>query len=354
MRRAGLFAAALGVVVLLASAAVAPGRAQQAARTVPPNIWVNMQAGGVAAGNGVGDEGWSTLVYAPGIKRAVVFGKYHAARAVSWGENQNALMGYDFATNTWDILEVTEAAWSEFLPGVGHDQGRVAVDPRRDLYITFGNMTLHGNTMYQTYIYDLRAGRGKRMLPSQEPRLGHEVATAFDPNEGVMLSTRGASWIYDPDKNIWSDVSGGPSDRAGPGLTYDTKHSVFVMFGGGESNETWTFETAKRRWRKRAPAVSPPGRAGANMAFDPIHGVSVLVGGVGPGGVRLTDMWVYDAGNDAWTPLPISAPHRDRAGGGNLLTYDTEDGVLLLKEGSSIRNIWAFRYDPAALTPPTR
>ena len=240
----------IGLVVALA-ALLGPHPAEtQASRSLPPNTWVDLQPGGVATGDGVGDEGWSTFVYSPGLRRAIVFGKYHAARAVSWGEDQNALLGYDFAANRWDILEITEAAWSESLPGVGHDQGRVAIDPRRDLYITAGNMTLHGDTMYQTYVYDLKAGRGQRMMPSGPPPVGHEIACAFAAAQGFMLCSRGASWIYDPDRNVWSEVAGSPSDRAGPGLVYDDRHGVFVLFGGGAGrDETWTVDATARAWR---------------------------------------------------------------------------------------------------------
>lgn len=338
----------IGLLIILGFAA---GRAEQAPRTLPPNTWVNLLPGGVGAGDGVGDEGWSTFVYSPGLKRSIVFGKYHAARDISWGENQNALMGYDFATNRWDLLEITEAAWSEFLPGVGHDQGRVAIDPRRDLYITQGNMTLHGNTMYQTYIYDLRAGRGQRMMPAQEPRLGHEVACAFDGDRGFMLCSRGAGWMYEPDKNVWTETSGSPSDRAGPGLVYDSKQGLFVLFGGGaELSETWVFQSTSRTWRKRDPVRSPPGRKGPNIAFDPVNGVTLVVGGVGPGGARLSDMWVYDAGANTWTLLPTPFPYAIGAPGGNLLTYDLEHGVFLLKESGApaLKHLWAFRYVPGA------
>jgi hypothetical protein len=351
MSRGPLARVALAGAVCLV--ALGSGGAPQppAARSLPPNAWVNMQAGGVAAGNGVGDEGYSTFVYSPGLRKAVVFGKYHA-RDLGGGEDQNALLAYDFGSNRWDVLEITEAAWSEFLPGVGHDQGLVAIDPRRDLYITRGNMTLHGNTGYQTYIFDLRAGRGKRMMPLQEPTLLTAVASGFDPDRGLMLITRGPSWLYDPDTNRWSEVSSNPSDRPAPSLVYDPGQHVFVMFGGGQSNETWIFETGSRRWRKRTPPVSPSPRASASMAFDSTNGVILLVGGFGPGETELRDMWVYDTGSDRWALLPITAPTQVISHSGNTLVYDSYHGVFLLKDITMIRNLWAFRYVPAAFNPP--
>lgn len=335
-------------LVLGLCAAVIPGEAQQLLRrSLPPNTWVNLQAGGIATGAGVGDEGYSSFVYAPGIRKALVFGKYHA-RERSWGEDQNALLAYDLAANRWDIVEITEAAWSEFLPGVGHDQGNVAVDPRRDLYITRGNMTLHGNTAYQTYTYDLRAGRGRRMLPATGPSLlSHEVASGFDPDRGVMLVTRGSSWLYDPDQNVWTEVPNSPSNRAAPGLAFDSRRRLFVMFGGGMSNETWIFDAGSRAWHRRSPPVSPSGRQGSNMAFDPESGLTLLVGGVGPGGVLLSDMWAYDIELNRWIPLATTAPP-NTVQMVNSLVYHAAEKLFLLKDVIDLRNIYALRFVPPA------
>jgi hypothetical protein len=332
----------IGALLLLATA-INSGRTTTS--TLPSNTWVNLQAGGVAAGAGVGDEGFSTFVFSPGLRKAVVFGKYHA-RELAWGEDQNALLAYDFASNRWDLLEVTEAAWSEFLPGVGHDQGWVALDPRRDLYITRGNMTLFGNTQYQTYIFDLRAGRGKRMLPSREPPPVPAVAAAFDPDRGFMLAVGPGAWIYDPDKNLWTELEGAPPARRAPGLVYDRKYRIFVMFGGNQSNETWIFDPTARRWHRRTPAPVPPPRNAPNMAFDAANGVTLLAGGMGPGERPLNDAWVYDAGRDTWTQLDAPAPPNTSSFSGNNLAYDSHHRVFLLKDVSQIRNVWAFRYVP--------
>jgi hypothetical protein len=338
--------------IVIVTAVVVSALAQPLApRVIPANTWVHLEAGGIAAGVGVGDEGYSTLAYAPGIGKALLFGKYHALRDVSWGEDQNALLAYDFALNRWDIIEITEAAWSEFLPGVGHDQGYVAVDPRRDLYITHGNMTLHGNTAYQTYIFDLKAGRGKRMSPPVAPALGAEVASAFDPNRGVMLVTKGTSWLYDPERNVWSPVPDSPPWRSAPGLVFDSKRQVFVLFGGVMArntfvNETWTFDPATRLWRKRAPAAAPSPRKAPNMAFDQGNGITLLVGGRGPGEVPLDDVWIYDSGRDHWSRLAAWAPPNTSSSAGNGLVYDSRHGVFVLKHGNFIRNMWAFRYQP--------
>ncbi|MBI1893826.1 MAG: hypothetical protein HYS14_06945 [Candidatus Rokubacteria bacterium] len=316
------------------------------ARELPPNIWVNLRAGGVATGNGIGDEGYNSFVYTPALRKALVFGQYHAI-SVSDGEDQNALLAYDFALNRWELLEVTEAAWSEFLPGVGHDQGNVAVDTLHDLYITKGNQTLHGNTAHTTYVYDLKAGRGKRMMPPVEPYIGESAASAFDPDHDLVLTTKGPSWLYDHNANVWTEVPNSPSHRMSPGLVYDTKQRVFVMFGGSDSSETWSFDAGTRVWTKRNPPVSPPGRTAPNVAFDSVNGVALLVGGHGKGGVELSDVWVYETALNRWSELPVSAPPGINPGAGNNLTYDSHHQVFLLKSTTDLRDVWAFKYVPS-------
>src|SRR6266850_169236 len=105
------------VMCITTGGLLASGRSQQpfAASGLPANTWVNLRAGGVVSGNGVGDEGYSTFVYSPGLKKGLVFAKYHAFE-MGGGEDQNALLAYDFGLNRWDVLEITEDAWSEHLP----------------------------------------------------------------------------------------------------------------------------------------------------------------------------------------------------------------------------------------------
>ena len=234
--------------------------------SIPLNTWTPLTPSGLAIGSsGVGNEGFSTFTYDPGIKKAVVFGKYHAVGTTS-GEDQNALLAYDFQTNRWDLLEITETAWSEDLPGVGHDAGNIAIDTLRGLYITKGNLTLNNRTGWHTYVYDLKAGRGKRLMPSTESPLQGQSASAFTPKHDFILSHglgSKTSWLYDYKNNTWSPASIGPSARAYPGMVYDSRNDLFVLFGGKigtvNSNETWVFNPVSRTWTQRFPSVSPAG-----------------------------------------------------------------------------------------------
>ena len=181
--------------------------------SIVPNVWTRLSPGGVAnCANNVGAEGYASLVYSPGIRKAITFGKYHAARGCGNDEDENALFMYEFARNRWDVLEITEDVWSEHLPGIGHDFGDVAVDTVHDFYITHGNGTLNNNVRQVTYVYDLKAGRGKRMMPQTEMRSSASIqdGTAYSPDDDMVLSVGvEGSEVYDHHQNVWTHLSTG-------------------------------------------------------------------------------------------------------------------------------------------------
>jgi hypothetical protein len=215
-------------------------------------------------------------------------------------------------------VEITEAAGSEFLPGVGHDEGNATVDTVNGLYLTHGNLTVDGNSAYRTFVYDLTTGRGARMMPVPESPFGSSVSTAFDPDHQIALASSGFTSAYDRAANTWTAM-GGPSSRPSPALTYDSRNRVFILFGGGHFDETWTLDPVSRHWTRRNPPVSPPPRLAANFAFDPVHGVALLVGGEDQEtATEYRDTWVYDAALDQWTDLGIAAPRGHEPGGGEL------------------------------------
>lgn len=323
------------------------------AKTIPPNTWVSLQAGGIIVGSagssGVGDEGYGCFVYSPTVRKALVFGKYHAVGNISGGEDQNALLAYDFQKNRFDVVEIAEDAWSEHLPGIGHDEGHVAADPVRGTYITHGNLTLNSGTAWSTYVYDLRAGRGKRMTPPTENPLTGQVASAYDPVRDFMLTVGPSttSWIYSPATNNWSAVPDSPA-RTYPGLVYDSKNQVFVLFGGKlpdgtTSGETWLFDPVSKSWSQAQPPASPPPKFSPYMAYDSVDGVVMMTGG------RSTEVWLYDVAANRWTQLPYGPAFLSTLGTGAYLTYDSDDNVFLL---DSWRDVWAFRLDIGTIPPP--
>ncbi|MBI2652350.1 fibronectin type III domain-containing protein, partial [Candidatus Woesearchaeota archaeon] len=319
--------------------------ADGAVQNIPANTWVKMQPGGIALGSGIGDESYSTFVYVPGLKKAVVFGKYHGATITS-GEDQNALLGYDLNSNRWDLVDIGEDAWSEHFSGVGHDSGTVTIDTVRDLFISHGNLNLNAGTAFQTYVYDLKAGRGKRMMSPKEPPMAASSATAFDKEHDITLMNvpnappYPTSWLYNYNANNWTSLPVGPPNRNDPAIVYDTKNHVFVMIGP-YFNETWTFEPITKQWQKKSPALSPPSSV-YYAAFDTLNNVTLSVL---PRGAT-AEVWVYDAGLDSWTQLPNAPVEIGAYTTGSNLAYDTENNAFLLHSGTYLTNTWAFKYVP--------
>lgn len=101
-------------------------------------------------------------------------------------------------------------------------------------------------------------------------------------------------------------AAGDPVARYSPGMAYDAKDQVVVMFGGATWDntcdcqdylgDTWLWDG--RTWRQVDPAHSPSARAYPEMAYDPADGEIVLFGGSGWSG-SLSDTWTWN-GSD-WT-----------------------------------------------------
>jgi hypothetical protein len=311
-----------------------------AAPRLEANTWTRLGAGGITdAADGVGDEGYSSINYVAAAKRSVVFGKYHAVQ-VSWGEDQNALLGYDFARNRWDIVEITENAWSEHLPGIGHDEGNVTVDSERGVYLTYGNLTLNGGTGWSMYAYDLLAGRGKRLMPGGDGRGSVESTGAFD--SATQLAYMHGQ-LYDVATNTWQSVEGCPGGGFAA-AAFDAGNAVFVQFGGQYYNgpaeaRTWWVDVDSRTCQEQLTAMAPPGGY-AHMAYDSTHGAVLVMSGTP------LEMWAYDVAENAWTQL--GPPPADFPGNaaGQKLTYDSDADVLLWHDGVDLANLHAFRYVP--------
>jgi len=322
--------------------------------TVPNNTWVHLHPGGVAKSSwGVGDESYNSFHYAPGIKKAILYGIYHSP-TVSYGENQNALLAYDFATNRWDLLAPGEYAASEHLPGTGHDEGNSTVDTVHHLYITHGNLTPGHESWYQTTTFDLKGHRGKRMMPPNEPSgpRTDTMASAFDPDHDLVLMMGPAnSWLYDHNTNLWTPLANSPQGTT-VCLVYDTKNHLFVMFNGlSNAHETWVCDPVSKIWTKRAPALSPPTYSypyPPSAAYDSVNGVTLLMAG------NKQEAWVYDAAADTWTRLAdVPAGVAVNQVDGVYLVYDSDHQVFLLRHGADIDQLWAFRYSPSGTPPDT-
>ncbi|HUQ83365.1 MAG TPA: hypothetical protein VM076_19580 [Gemmatimonadaceae bacterium] len=117
-----------------------------------------------------------------------------------------------------------------------------------------------------------------------------------------------------------------PSDR--PGLVFDTRRNVTVLFGGGSgdrSNGTW--EWSGSEWRERA-GPGPSARNSHGMVFDSRRGQVVMFGGFA-GASIMGDTWEFDG--SVWEKKSDSGPAPRGAFG---LAYDSARGVTVLFGGA--------------------
>ena len=93
-----------------------------------------------------------------------------------------------------------------------------------------------------------------------------------------------------------------------------------VLYGGDGQDralaDTWVFDVQRRQWQERRPPASPHPRSCHAMAYLDKSGKILLVGGMAiaeyPKQEALSrQAWVYDAGDDRWTPLEVEVPKAD-------------------------------------------
>lgn len=113
--------------------------------------------------------------------------------------------------------------------------------------------------------------------------------------EGKMPPALGDTWEYDG--KSWTRRDGeGPSPRRSPGMAYDSKRGLVILFGGsaddGFRQDTWSWDGTN--W-KRLATTGPEGRAMGFMAYDKKRDRIVLFGGRKgwPNG-DLDDTWEWD------------------------------------------------------------
>src|SRR4051812_8232323 len=86
------------------------------------------------AGYPVQGVGWETLTYARAIRRHVFQGNYHCGGS----EPNQALLGYDFAANRWDVLDMTGSLHRENTPQARHPRTRLAHHPNHPATVLDG------------------------------------------------------------------------------------------------------------------------------------------------------------------------------------------------------------------------
>jgi Galactose oxidase, central domain len=150
--------------------------------------------------------------------------------------------------------------------------------------------------------------------------------------------------------SVWAHpVPRAPAARSGAAIAYDEKDGYVLLFGGTDTatgvtlDDTWKF--AKGVWTELHPSESPSPRFFAAMAYDPADGYVVLWGGQNSTAV-FNDTWTFVGGQ--WSPLDVgegtgSAPAPASKAS---MAYDAADGYLVLFGGTYTADEYAaYEYE---------
>lgn len=227
----------------------------------------------------------STLAYDTRAKRIVGLGGYNGSSM--------AIM----RTLESDGWRVSRSG----APMVAAEPGFV-YDSRRNRFVAFGGSSGRGMVNGDTWELD---GATWTKLTVASPPARHALGMVFDEKRGRVVMFGGGTpgsagnpprqlgdtWEFDG--TAWTQRSEtGPSARMSPGITYDSKRGLVILFGGmgatGFLGDTWSWDGAK--WTKLAD-TGPEPRAMGYLAYDKKRDRVVLFGG--------RKGWPNDA-NDTW------------------------------------------------------
>jgi hypothetical protein len=186
-----------------------------------------------------------------------------------------------------------------------------------------------------------------------------ETILQFGGDRGLSSNTTDWTFLMDAATGRWTRLSGfgsvpPPSTNIQGGLVYMPPVKKFLLFGGRNGsastlayNQTWTFDPARRQWKRVNPTTSPPARDLHSLVFDTTNGVAILRGGRSADrSTVLGDTWVFDPVKEVWTNVTsvLTDPGPPTHYGNGV--YDTANKIMLLVPGDWSTDTLAFRYRP--------
>ena len=331
---------------------------------VPVGTWTMVLTRGVPAST----NDWEQLVYVPALQQSIMLSQYHQNNS----EPNESIVGYNFDTSSWDVLDMGGLFHTESMPEGGESEGYFDSNSN-DSTITYHCCTSGSNqaeNVNHTWWFDLAGQSGRDKQTPVEPT-SLQAGGAFDVAHNVAVMYGGASyvgtWIYDPVGNTWQPTSAGgtlpdPSVIL-PGMAYSSRAQQVYLYGGRNSagntyySDLYNYDVPSNTWTLVAPVggVKPPARCCTNFAYDSTNNVFLLYGGKNASGV-LGDTWVYDPITNAWSQINApQSPGLDSVSDFTRLAYDSDHNAFVLAHigsngyfGGKWSNLplqtWLFRY----------
>lgn len=316
-------------------------------------------------------NGWEQLVYASSVQRSIMLSQYHQTNS----EPNESLVGYNFDTNSWEVMDMGGLFHTENMPEGGESQGYFGYDPSTSsiVYHCCTSGSNQAEDENHTWWFDLlgQSGRDKQ-TPNEPPAMALQPGGAFDAADNVFVMFGGASytgtWIYSPVTNSWQQRTPGGTlpdpSMILPAMAYSSSAQQVFLFGGRNGStyysNLYSYSVPLNTWTLISPAggVQPPGRLSASFAYDSTNNVFLLYGGQGASGV-LHDTWIFNPVTNAWTQLePPQSPTISAAPDYARLAYDSDHNVFVLSHhgsseyfggtwGTLAAQTWLFRYQGA-------
>lgn len=166
--------------------------------------------------------------------------------------------------------------------------------------------------------------------------------------------TIAAQWVdRTPAAKSTSERPDGSEDAS---LIYDPVAGRVILYGGKDDadfgmNETWSLDSAERRWTKLATkGRTPPPSEDHTAIYDPNSHRMILFGG--ENGPTSNKLWALDLKTITWKEITVSqGPRRES----HSAVYDSRGKRMVVFGGldrtdSDLYDIWAFDLDPASPT----
>lgn len=338
---------------------------------ISDNTWTNMSPGGVINSGTVGAEAFTQFSYSAATRKAYTYGNYHT-QSYSSGEENNALLEFDFFNNRYDLTEISEGPSSENLHGVGHNYSN-PTDPmptsgthtNAATVTSLGALGVSGSQGGGSgYVYDLLAGIGKPTGANPGQIFGEQVSlgdthAAYDPDDNTILMLGPYNGTYATDAryydfatNAWSNVANGEGFQ-GASVVYDSTNKVFVVLNTASGEiwrHLWTW-SAKAGWTSKSMTGGPT--AGwSHAAFDSRHGLVMFLMTTG-------EVWFYNVATSTWshpggsTDFPPAYKFDgcnstdNVACSGAYLTYNSDMDLFMLQQRTDLSYVFAFKYVPS-------
>jgi len=259
-------------------------------------------------------------------------------------------------SNGENHIQLTKENYRQSSPCMSNDGSRVLYASYEDGGSYYDIWQLNATATATVSFYDGDPDNGGTLIGTDEiavwanatvkaevewtPRTGGErdiyvVVDGVEPGDANKSNNVASKTVEVVDNGVWLRMDEEPSDRAWPGMVYDSVNKKVVLFGGtNESNykdDTWVYDVASNIWTTMNPSTKPSARERVVMVYDSSNNLIMLYGGCIGSNQFVDDTWVYDVATNTWTEKnPLNHPNVEVEYG---MAYDSANKVVVLFGG---------------------